>query len=217
MGTRHPVLPPLTTLQGCCKVHMGLQMGLCEWYGVEPQRGLSLTRKRKSLYSCFPLRCHFSTLLPTPPSQPEPLGAGPWPGGEEGVRRLTLHVHPDGLDGGHTHAVLSLAVVAAALRVRDALNAQRLVEHRRLLELVRCTARSLGPTHLGQPGPGRVRPGSEGGGSAPTPSFATSTCGAYTGLGNEGKQPPGNAHWRWDLSERSLGKLGSDGGGFLKR
>ena len=77
--------------------------------------------------------------------------------------------------------------------------------------------RESDPTHLGQPRPGRVRPGSEGGGSAPTPSFATSTCGAYTGLGNEGKQPPGNAQWSWDLSERSLGKLGSDGGGFLKR
>lgn len=67
--------------------------------------------------------------------------------------RLTLHIHTDGLDGRHAHAVLGLAVVAAALRAGDALDPQRLVEHRCLLELVRCAAGSLGPPHLGGQSP----------------------------------------------------------------
>lgn len=89
--------------------------------------------------------------------------------------RLTLHIHPDGLDGRHAHAVLSLAVVAAALRARDALDAQCLIEHRCFLELVRRAARGLGPTHLGQPGRAesdRTEGEGEGegeGGSPPTP------------------------------------------------
>lgn len=120
------------------------------------------------------------------------------PSAGRGGCRLTLHVHADGLDGGHAHAVLSLAVVAAALRARNAFNAQRLVEHRRLLELVGSAARGFGPPHLGRAvgGWGRQSQRSPEGGGPPgrmpcsvpplQPScFFTSACGAYTGLGNE--------------------------------
>lgn len=70
--------------------------------------------------------------------------------GERGGPQLTLHVHADGLDGRHPHAVLSLAVVAAALRACNTLDAQRLVEHRCLLELVRGATCRLGPPYLGR-------------------------------------------------------------------
>lgn len=74
--------------------------------------------------SLLPSSTEVSLLQPPsrPPRLPSPAPGAPGPA-------LTLHVHADGLDGGHAHAVLCLAVVAAALRARDALDAQRLVEH----------------------------------------------------------------------------------------
>lgn len=101
-----------------------------------------LGSQKESLQGPPPPRGHRSILrLPHLRRGAAPSGLGPGPG-------LTLHVHADGLDGRHAHAVLRLAVVAAALRARDALDAQRLVEHRRLLELVGRAARGLGPPHL---------------------------------------------------------------------
>lgn len=100
------------------------------------------------------LPCYFSILI-----FPHPLGFG-IPGGARPVRvqslegpQLTLHVHADGLDGRHAHSVLRLAVVAASLRAGDALDPQSFIEHRSLLELVGCAARSFGPPHLGGQSP----------------------------------------------------------------
>lgn len=96
-----------------------------------------------------PLQSSTSPSYPFP--TPEGSGAVPCRGTDcQGTGpRLTLHIHADGLDGRHSHPVLRLAVVAAALRAGDALDPQRLVEHGRLLELVRRAASSLGPPHLG--------------------------------------------------------------------
>lgn len=54
MGIIQPVLPSLTTLQGCCKVHMGLKIEMGEWYKVVHVKGtsgmpFSILEKRKSL------------------------------------------------------------------------------------------------------------------------------------------------------------------------
>lgn len=61
---------------------------------------------------------------------------------------LTVDVHPDGLDGRGSKAVLSLAVVATSLGPLDLCNVQRLVEHTGVLEAVRHTAGCLGPSDL---------------------------------------------------------------------
>lgn len=63
---------------------------------------------------------------------------------------LTVDVHPDGLDGGGSEAVLSLAVVASSLGPQDLCDVQRLVEHAGVLEAVRHTAGCLGPSDLGR-------------------------------------------------------------------
>lgn len=42
---------------------------------------------------------------------------------------LTVNVHPDGLDGRGSQAVLCLTVVAASLGPQDLGDVQRLVEH----------------------------------------------------------------------------------------
>ena len=61
---------------------------------------------------------------------------------------LTVDVHPDGLDGRRSKAVLSLAVVATSLGPQDLCNVQRLVEHTGVLEAVRHAAGCLGPSNL---------------------------------------------------------------------
>lgn len=61
---------------------------------------------------------------------------------------LTVDVHPDGLDGRRSEAVLSLAVVATSLGPQDLCDVQRLVEHAGVLEAVRHAAGCLGPSNL---------------------------------------------------------------------
>lgn len=61
---------------------------------------------------------------------------------------LTVDVYPDGLDGGGSKAVLSLAVVATSLSPQDLCNVQRFVEHAGILEAVRHTSGCLGPSDL---------------------------------------------------------------------
>lgn len=63
---------------------------------------------------------------------------------------LTVDIHPDGLDGRGSKAILSLAVVATSLGPQDLCNVQRLVEHTGVLEAVRHTASCLGPSDLGK-------------------------------------------------------------------
>lgn len=67
---------------------------------------------------------------------------------QEEIRTLTVDVHPDGLDGRGSQAVLGLAVVAAPLGPQDLCDVQRLVEHAGVLEAVRHAARCLGPPDL---------------------------------------------------------------------
>lgn len=50
--------------------------------------------------------------------------------------RLTVDIHPDGLDGWRTEAVLSLAVVASALVPQDLCDDQSLVEHAGVLKAI---------------------------------------------------------------------------------
>lgn len=62
--------------------------------------------------------------------------------------KLTVDVHPDGLDGRRAEAVLSLAVVSTTLGPQDLCDMQCLIKDAGVLEAVRHTSGCLGPSDL---------------------------------------------------------------------